>query len=62
MFKSNLNFYLKSTINVSDTTGATFTVSEDTELGATIETSGETVSIVLRNARQIERIEATFTA
>lgn len=62
MFQSNLKFFLKSTINIADTTSDTFIVSEDFELGAVIDTGGETVSIVLRNARQIERFEATITA
>ncbi len=38
MFASNSKYYLKSTVSVTDSAGATFLISSDFELGANLET------------------------
>lgn len=61
MFQSNSRYYLKSSISASATAGSTFNMSTDFELGLTLETGTDTVSVVLKNATQIERMEITAT-
>lgn len=61
MFQSNSKYYLKSTIPSTVGNGATFSLSPDFELGQSLETGADTVSLVLKNATQIERFEVTAT-
>lgn len=61
MFQSNSRYYLKSTIPSTATTGGTFLLSPDFELGQNLETGTDSVSLVFKNATQIERMEVTAT-
>ena len=61
MFVSNAKYYLKSTVSVTDSAGATFLLSADFERAANLETGTDTVSVVFKNGRQIERLEITAT-
>jgi len=57
---SNLTFFVKSTLTIASWTGATFNISNDNELDASIELPTET-SIVLKNDTQLERMTITAT-
>lgn len=61
MFKSNSKYYIKSTITSTQIDGTTFLLSPDFELWANLETAWASVSLVLKNATQIERMEVTAT-
>ena len=61
MFLSNVKFYVKSTISSTQWVWTTFKISEDFETNAHIETWTNNVSIVLKNATQIERMTITAT-
>lgn len=60
VFINNLRFYLKSTINISDWVWDTFILSEDFEQNQIIDSDWKEVSLVFRNARQIERFSVTI--
>lgn len=62
MLQSNTSFYLKSVIQISDTTGDTFILSNDLELDAELDTDWKEVSIVFSNKRQIERMTVTIAS
>ena len=62
MFQSNAKYYLKSTIPSTLGTGGTFLISNDFELNSSLETGTDVVSLVLKNATQIERMTVTATA
>jgi len=61
MFISNVKFYVKSTISSTQWVWTTFKISEDFETNTHIETWSNNVSIVLKNATQIERMTVTAT-
>ena len=61
MFISNVKFYVKSIISSTQWVWTTFNISEDFETNTHIETWSNNVSIVLKNATQIERMTVTAT-
>lgn len=60
MLQSNTSFTLLSKINITDTTGGTFTISNENENDTPIDTDWEQVSIVFSNKRQRERLIVTI--
>lgn len=60
MLQSNTSFTLLSKINITDTTGGTFTISNENENDTPIDTDWEQVSIVFSNKRQRERFIVTI--
>jgi hypothetical protein len=61
MFQSNAKYYVKSTITSTQAAGTTFLLSTDFEQAANLETGTDSVSFVLKNGTQIERMEITAT-
>ena len=62
MFLSNVRFALRDTLSSTAWAWTSVRVTNDFELNEVINTNGQTASVTLKNATQIERFEGTFAA